>query len=56
MDLEGSTGNRADIEDDTDARQVLRISPSGKVAAILQHKIPGYKYWGSRSAYRCRIQ
>ena len=56
VDLEDSTGNRANTEDDTDARQVLRISPSGKVAEISQHQVPGNKYWGSRNAYRCRVQ
>jgi len=36
VDLEDSTGNRVDTidtQDDSDTRQVIRISPSGKVAA-----------------------
>ena len=32
IDLEDLTGNRADTQDDTYTRQVIRISPSGKVA------------------------
>ena len=32
LDLEDLTGNRADAQDDTYTQQVIRISPSGKVA------------------------
>jgi len=43
VDLEDSVGNQADTmdtQDDTDTRQVIRISPSGKVAATVS--LPSY--------------
>jgi len=33
------TGNRADTQNDTDTRQVIRISPSGKVAVTAFHSV-----------------
>jgi len=45
VDLEDSTGNRADTtdtQDDTDTRQVTTISPSGNVAATVS--LPSYNF------------
>jgi len=44
VDLENLTGNRADTQDDTDTRQVIGISPSGKVAATESQQSHNVKF------------